>query len=98
MTIIDAVAMLGAIAVLMFGMSTMTTGLEKLTSGKLLERLTSNVFKGVLLGAVVTGLMQSSTATTVMCVGFVNAGIMKILSVSVALGAVTEDSDFLSFD
>lgn len=91
MTIIDAVAMLGAIAVLMFGMSTMTDGLEKFSSGrleKLLERLTSNVFKGVLLGAVVTGLMQSSTATTVMCVGFVNAGIMKLeQTVGIIMGA-----------
>ena len=81
MTIIDAVAMLGAIAVLLFGMSTMTDGLEKFSSGrleKLLERLTSNVFKGVLLGAVVTGLMQSSTAPTVMFVGFVNAAIIKL--------------------
>ena len=91
MTIVDAVAMLGAIAVLMFGMSTMTDGLEKFSSGrleKLLERLTSNVFKGVLLGAVVTGLMQSSTATTVMCVGFVNAGIMKLeQTVGIIMGA-----------
>ena len=45
---------------------------------QILERLTSNVLKGVLLGAVVTGLIQSSAATTVMCVGFVNAGIMKL--------------------
>ena len=81
MSIADVVAMLGAIATFLFGMSTMTDGLEKLSSGRLenvLERLTSNVFKGVLLGAVVTGLIQSSAATTVMCVGFVNAGIMKL--------------------
>ncbi len=91
MTITDAAAMLGAIAVLMFGMTTMTDGLEKFSSGhleKILERLTSNVFKGVLLGAVVTGLMQSSTATTVMCVGFVNAGIMKLeQTVGIIMGA-----------
>ena len=91
MTIVDAATMLGAIAVLMFGMSTMTDGLEKFSSGrleKILERLTSNVFKGVLLGAVVTGLMQSSTATTVMCVGFVNAGIMKLeQTVGIIMGA-----------
>ena len=89
--VVDVVAMLGAIAVLMFGMSTMTDGLEKFSSGrleKILERLTSNVFKGVLLGAVVTGLMQSSTATTVMCVGFVNAGIMKLnQTVGIIMGA-----------
>ncbi len=81
MDIANIVAMFGAIATFLFGMSTMTDGLEKLSSGRLehiLERLTSNVFKGVLLGAVVTGLIQSSAATTVMCVGFVNAGIMKL--------------------
>ena len=69
----------------------MTDGLEKLSSGRLehiLERLTSNVFKGVLLGAVVTGLIQSSAATTVMCVGFVNAGIMKLeQTVGIIMGA-----------
>ena len=83
--------MFGAIATFLFGMSTMTDGLEKLSSGRLehiLERLTSNVFKGVLLGAVVTGLIQSSAATTVMCVGFVNAGIMKLeQTVGIIMGA-----------
>lgn len=91
MSIADVVAMLGAIATFLFGMSTMTDGLEKLSSGRLehiLERLTSNVFKGVLLGAVVTGLIQSSAATTVMCVGFVNAGIMKLeQTVGIIMGA-----------
>ncbi|MBC5735093.1 Na/Pi cotransporter family protein [Flavonifractor sp. DFI.6.63] len=91
MSIADVVAMLGAIATFLFGMSTMTDGLEKLSSGRLenvLERLTSNVFKGVLLGAVVTGLIQSSAATTVMCVGFVNAGIMKLSqTVGIIMGA-----------
>ena len=83
--------MFGAIATFLFGMSTMTDGLEKLSSGRLehiLERLTSNVFKGVLLGAVVTGLIQSSAATTVMCVCFVNAGIMKLeQTVGIIMGA-----------
>ena len=91
MSIADVVAMLGAIATFLFGMSTMTDGLEKLSSGRLenvLERLTSNVFKGVLLCAVVTGLIQSSAATTVMCVGFVNAGIMKLSqTVGIIMGA-----------
>ena len=91
MNIANIVAMFGAIATFLFGMSTMTDGLEKLSSGRLehiLERLTSNVFKGVLLGAVVTGLIQSSAATTVMCVGFVNAGIMKLeQTVGIILGA-----------
>ena len=83
--------MLGAIALFLFGMSTMTDGLEKLSSGRLegiLEKLTNNVFKGVLLGALVTGLIQSSAATTVMCVGFVNAGIMKLeQTVGIIMGA-----------
>ena len=91
MDIASIVAMFGAIATFLFGMSTMTDGLEKLSSGRLehiLERLTSNVFKGVLLGAVVTGLIQSSAATTVMCVGFVNAGIMKLeQTVGIIMGA-----------
>ena len=91
MDIANIVARFGAIATFLFGMSTMTDGLEKLSSGRLehiLERLTSNVFKGVLLGAVVTGLIQSSAATTVMCVGFVNAGIMKLeQTVGIIMGA-----------
>lgn len=91
MNIANIVAMFGAIATFLFGMSTMTDGLEKLSSGRLehiLERLTSNVFKGVLLGAVVTGLIQSAAATTVMCVGFVNAGIMKLeQTVGIIMGA-----------
>ena len=91
MSITDVVSMLGAIATFLFGMTTMSDGLEKLSSGRLesiLERLTSNVFKGVLLGALVTGLIQSSSATTVMCVGFVNAGIMKLRqTVGIIMGA-----------
>ena len=91
MDIANIVAMFGAIATFLFGMSTMTDGLEKLSSGRLehiLERLTSNVFKGVLLGAAVTRLIQSSAATTVMCVGFVNAGIMKLeQTVGIIMGA-----------
>lgn len=91
MGITNVISLLGAIATFLFGMTTMTDGLEKLSSGRLeniLERLTSNVFKGVLLGALVTGLIQSSAATTVMCVGFVNAGIMKLeQTVGIIMGA-----------
>ena len=91
MSISDVIVLFGAVATFLFGMTTMTDGLEKLSSGRLegiLERLTSNVFKGVLLGALVTGLIQSSAATTVMCVGFVNAGIMKLRqTVGIIMGA-----------
>jgi len=86
-----AISMLGAIALFLFGMTTMTEGLEQLSSGRLeriLEKLTNNVFKSVALGALVTGLIQSSAATTVMCVGFVNAGVMKLeQTVGVIMGA-----------
>jgi len=87
----NIVSMLGAVALFLFGMTTMTDGLEKLSSGRLeiiLEKMTNNVVKGVLLGALVTGLIQSSAATTVMCVGFVNAGIMKLSqTVGIIMGA-----------
>lgn len=87
----DVVSMLGALAIFLFGMSTMTSGLEKLAGGKLaslLEKLTDNILKGVLLGAVVAGMVHSSAATTVMCIGFVNAGILKLRqAVGVIMGA-----------
>ncbi len=91
MTIYDVVALLGALATFLFGMSTMTAGLEKLASGRLaalLEKLTDNILKGVLLGAVIAGLVHSSAATTVMCIGFVNAGILKLRqAVGIIMGA-----------
>lgn len=87
----NAISMLGSIALFLFGMSTMTDGLAQVSSGRLegiLERLTSNVFKGVLLGALVTAIIHSSATTTVMCVGFVNAGVMKLeQTVGIIMGA-----------
>ena len=91
MNIRDVITLLGALSTFLFGMSTMTSGLEKLASGKLanlLEKLTDNILKGVLLGAVVAGMVHSSAATTVMCIGFVNAGILKLRqAVGVIMGA-----------
>ena len=91
MSITDVISLLGAVGVFLFGMSTMTDGLEKLSSGRLegiMERLTSNLFMSVLVGALVTGLIHSSAATTIMCVGFVNSGIMKLeQTVGIIMGA-----------
>ncbi len=74
-------AFAGGLAMFLYGMKVMNTGLEKLSGGKLerfLERLTSNKIMGVALGLIVTALMQCSSATTVMVVGFVNSGIMQL--------------------
>lgn len=83
--------MLGGLALFLYGMETMGQGLEKLSGGRLerlLERLTSNPVKAVLLGAGVTAVIQSSSATTVMVVGFVNSGIMKLnQAVGIIMGA-----------
>lgn len=87
----NVITLLGGVALFLFGMSFMASGLEKMSGGRLeriLERMTSNVFKGVLLGALVTAVIQSSSATTVMVVGFVNAGIMKLAqTVGIIMGA-----------
>lgn len=76
-----AASFVGGLAMFLYGMKVMGAGLERLSGGKLeriLERLTSNKFKGVLLGLVVTAVLQCSSATTVMVVGFVNSGIMQL--------------------
>lgn len=79
------------LAMFLFGMTTMGDGLTKLSGGKLeklLERLTSNRLMAVVLGAVVTAVIQSSSATTVMAVGFVNSGIMKLSqAIGIIMGA-----------
>ena len=83
--------MIGGLALFLYGMDTMGQGLEKLSGGRLeriLEKLTSNPIKAVLLGAGVTAVIQSSSATTVMVVGFVNSGIMKLTqAVGIIMGA-----------
>ena len=79
--IIGAIKLLGGLALFLFGMNLLGNGLEKLAGGsmeKVLQRLTSNPVKGVLLGAVITAAIQSSSATTVIVVGLVNAGILKL--------------------
>ena len=87
----DFLAMLGGLAEFMFGMHILSGSLEKLAGGKIehwLEKMTSNPIKGVVLGAGVTALIQSSAATTVMLVGFVNSGLMKLSqAIGVIMGA-----------
>lgn len=91
MDIFDVLNMIGGLALFLFGMNTLSGALEKLAGGKLekwLEKLTSHPVKGVLLGAAVTAVIQSSSATTVMLVGFVNSGIMKLRqAIGVIMGA-----------
>lgn len=91
MNIFNLLTMLGGLALFLYGMDMMGDGLKKTSGGKLeaiLERLTSNPLKGALLGAGVTAIIQSSSATTVMVVGFVNSGIMKLeQAVGIIMGA-----------
>lgn len=83
--------MLGGLALFLYGMHAMGEGLTKVSGGKLehiLEKLTSSPLKAVALGAIVTGVIQSSSATTVMVVGFVNSGMMKLSqAIGVIMGA-----------
>ena len=73
--------LLGGLALFLYGMQMMSSGLEAAAGNRMkriLERLTSNRFLGVLVGAVITAVIQSSSATTVMVVGFVNSGMMTL--------------------
>lgn len=91
MNIFGFLSLLGGLAMFLYGMNVMGGGLEKVSGGKLervLEKLTSNPLKAVLLGAGVTAVIQSSSATTVMLVGFVNSGIMKLSqAIGIIMGA-----------
>ncbi|QNL99503.1 Na/Pi cotransporter family protein [Wujia chipingensis] len=91
MDIFDVLSMVGGLALFLYGMHIMGDALAKMSGGKLekvLERLTSNKWSAVLLGAGVTAVIQSSGATTVMVVGFVNSGIMKLSqAVGIIMGA-----------
>ena len=89
--VLSIVQMIGGLALFIYGMTTMGKGLERAAGSKLektLEEMTGNVFTALIMGMVVTMVIQSSSATTVMVVGFVNAGIMTLKqSVGVILGA-----------
>ena len=91
MDIFTILSLIGGLVMFLFGMDLMGDSLKKLAGGKLesiLARLTSNRFMGFLLGLAVTAVIQSSSATTVMLVGFVNSGIMKLgQTISVIMGA-----------
>lgn len=91
MNFFDVLTMFGGLALFLYGMHLMGEGLEKASGGKLekiLEKLTSNPIKAVFLGAGVTAVIQSSSATTVMVVGFVNSGIMKLSqAIGIIMGA-----------
>lgn len=91
MDFFSVLTMIGGLALFLYGMNIMGDGLAKVSGGKLeriLENLTSNPMRAVLLGAGVTAVIQSSSATTVMVVGFVNSGIMKLSqAVGVIMGA-----------
>ena len=91
MDIFGILDMLCGLALFLYGMHVMGEGLKRASGGKMesiLEKLTSNTLMGVLLGALVTAVIQSSSATTVMVVGFVNSGIMKLTQAAgVIMGA-----------
>lgn len=91
MTITDIFLLLGGIALFLYGMKIMAEGLNLIAGihmKKILEKLTNNTLMGMLVGTIVTAVIQSSTAVTVMVVGFVNAGMMTLpQAVGVVLGA-----------
>ena len=81
MGITDVLSLFGGLALFLYGMQMMSNGLEAAAGNKMksiLEKLTSNRIKGVLVGAGITAVIQSSSATTVMVVGFVNSGLMTL--------------------
>lgn len=91
MGITDVLSLFGGLALFLYGMQMMSTGLEAAAGNRMksiLEKLTSNRIKGVLVGAAITAVIQSSSATTVMVVGFVNSGLMTLKqAVWVIMGA-----------
>lgn len=91
MTVFDVLTLIGGLCLFLFGMSVMGDSLERRAGGslkKILAKLTKNKFTGFLTGLGVTSVIQSSSATTVMVVGFVNSGVMTLRqSISVIMGA-----------
>lgn len=91
MDFFSVLSLIGGLALFLYGMDMMGESLKKLSGGKLesiLGKLTSNRFKGFMLGLFVTAVIQSSSASTVMLVGFVNSGIMKLSqTISIIMGA-----------
>ena len=91
MTIFDLLSMFGGLALFLYGMHLMSTSLENMSGGVLertLEKSTSSKWKALLLGTIATAIIQSSSATTVMTVGFVNGGIMSLdQAVGIIMGA-----------
>ncbi len=92
MSVADVISLLGGISLFLFGMSLMGEGLKKVAGSRLelvLYKLSSTPLKGVLLGTGVTAVIQSSSATSVMVVGFVNSGMMKVKqAIGVIMGAI----------
>ena len=91
MSIFNVIGLAGGIALFLYGMSIMGSGLEKIAGGKMegiLRRLTSSTVSAVALGAVITGIIQSSAGTTVIVIGLVNSGIMQLSqAIGVIMGA-----------
>ncbi|NLX40774.1 MAG: Na/Pi cotransporter family protein [Bacteroidales bacterium] len=89
--LLQILTLLGALGMFLFGMNMMSSGLQKASGDKLrklLSSITSNRFKGVMTGLTITAVIQSSSATTVMVVGFVNAGLLTLIqAVGVIMGA-----------
>ena len=89
--LLQILTLLGALGMFLFGMNMMSSGLQKAAGDKLrrlLSSITSNRFRGVLTGLIITSIIQSSSATTVMVVGFVNAGLLTLLqAIGVIMGA-----------
>ena len=91
MTIFNALTLVGGLCLFLFGMNVMGQALERRAGGKLrtlLDKMTSRVFVGFLTGLGITAIIQSSSATTVMVVGFVNSGLMTLRqAINVIMGA-----------